>query len=69
MTIENTIDSKSKALGILTDLYWSYEELRSLLPDDTCHRLLGLINKEFEKSLPQLLELIDQTDLPVDPPV
>lgn len=39
----------------LLDIQTAYRELRDLVPEETCHHLLGYINDDLDRLVPVLL--------------
>jgi len=42
-------------IGKLLDIQTAYRELRDLVPEETCHHLLGYINDDLNRLVPCLL--------------
>jgi len=59
MTDVQTTKPKVDVLEELLDVYWTYEELLALLPDDTCHRLLKLVNERLYDCIGPVSDVFD----------
>lgn len=60
MTDQQTIKNSEDALRKMMHLLEAYEELHQLLPEETCHRLLGYINEDFKNAVPHIIRAITQ---------